>query len=117
MAVDPGEVPEVQEQLRKQGIFAEFDEEGRPNITSTKQHDALAKALGMKTGRDGYGHVNEDGKFETTGRRRNDEVQEKRANVRKARDELNSMPEEVPSHVVDGVLDKYDIQPNEDNTG
>ena len=117
MAVDPSEVPEVQERLRKQGVFVEFDREGRPEITSTKQHGDLAKALGMKTGRDGYGHTNERGKFETSGRRRNDEVQAGRGKVRKAIEELKSMPEEVPAHAVDKVLEDYDIRPTEENTG
>ena len=117
MAVDPSEVPEVQERLRKEGLFVEFDKTGRPNITSTKQHGKLAKALGMKTGRDGFGHTNEDGKFETTGRRRNDEIQAGRSKVRGAIAELKSMPEEVPAQAVDAVLDKYDIRPTGENTG
>jgi hypothetical protein len=117
MAVDPSEVPEVQERLQKDGLFVEFDREGRPEITSMKQHAALAKSLGMKTGRDGYGHTDEFGNFQNSGRRRNDEVQESRAKVRKAIRELESMPEEVPAHVVSGVLDQYDIFPNEENTG
>lgn len=117
MAVDPSEVPEVQEQLRKQGLFVEFDKEGRPEISSTKQHRDLAKALGMNTGRDGYGHTDEYGNFQTSGRRRNDEVQAGRSKVRRAIHELNSMPEEVPAHVVDKVLDQYDIRPTAENTG
>jgi len=117
MAVDPSEVPEVQERLRKEGLFVEFDREGRPEITSTKQHADLAKAMGMRTGRDGYGHTDEFGNFQNSGRRRNDEVQEGRSRVRKAIRELDSMPEEVPVGVVEGVLDKYDIRPTEENTG
>jgi hypothetical protein len=117
MAVDPSEVPEVREQLRKEGLFVDFDEEGRPEITSTKQQDALAKAMGMKTGRDGYGHTDEYGNFQHSGRRRNDEIQEGRAKVRKAREELNSMPEDVPEGAILDALGKYDICPNEENTG
>jgi hypothetical protein len=117
MAVDPSEVPEVQERLRKEGLFVEFDREGRPEITSTKQHSALAKALGMKTGRDGFGHTDEFGNFQNSGRCRNDEVQEGRGKVRKAIAELESMPETVPAHAVAGVLDEYDIRPTEENTG
>ena len=117
MAVDPSEVQGVQERLRRQGVFAEFDGQGRPVITSTKQHAALATALGMKTGRDGYGHVDEYGNFQNSGRRRNDEVQAGRTRVRKAREKLMAMPETVPAHVVQGVLDEYDIGPTEDNTG
>jgi len=117
MAVDPGEVPEVQERLRREGLFVEFDREGRPEITSTRQHDALAKAMGMKTGRDGYGHTDEFGRFQNSGRRRNDEVQGGRGRVRKAIAELDAMPEDVPAGFVESVLNKYDIGPTEDNTG
>ncbi len=117
MAVDPGEVPEVQERLRKEGLFVEFDREGRPEITSTKQHDALAKAMGMKTGRDGCGHVDEHGQFQNSGRRRNDEIQEGRGRVRRAIQELESMPEDMPSGAVMDALGEYDICPTEENTG
>jgi len=117
MAVDPSEVPEVQEQLRKEGLFVEFDREGRPEITSTKQHGALAKALGMKTGRDGYGHTDEHGNFQNSGRRRNDETQAGRSKVRKAINELNSMPEDASGYAVSKVLDDYDICPTDANTG
>jgi hypothetical protein len=117
MAVDPSEVPEVQERLRKEGIFVEFDKQGRPEITSTKQHAKLATALGMKTGRDGYGHVDEFGRFQNSGRRRNDEVQEGRDRVRKAKDELEAMPEDASIGAVESVLKQYDICPTEENTG
>jgi len=116
MAVDPSEVPEVQERLRKEGLFVEFDREGRPEITSAKQHADLAKAMGMKTGRDGYGHVDEFGRFQNSGRRRNDEIQEGRGKFRKAISELHSMPETVPAGMVESVLEKYDIRPTEENT-
>jgi hypothetical protein len=110
-------VPAVQEALRKEGLFAEFDKEGRPEITSTKQQDALAKAMGMKTGRDGYGHTDEHGQFQNSGRRRTDEMQEGRSKVQRAIKELEAMPEEVSAGVVDGVLGEYNIFPNEENTG
>jgi hypothetical protein len=117
MAVEPSEVPEVQAMLRKQGVLAEFDEQGRPEITSAKQHDALAKAMGMKTGRDGYGHTDQYGRFQNSGRRRNDEVQAGRGKVRKAIQKLESMPEEAPVDAVMNTLNEYDITPTEDNTG
>jgi len=117
MAVEPSEVEAVQERLRKQGVFAEFDRQGRPIITSTKQHAALATALGLKTGRDGYGHLDEHGNFQNSGRRRNDEVQAGRNRVRRAREALLAMPDNVAPGVVQGVLDEYDIGPTEENTG
>ena len=109
MAVDPSEVPEVQERLRKEGLFVEFDREGRPEITSTKQHSTLAKALGMKTGRDGFGHTDEFGNFQNSGRRRNDEIQEGRGRIRRAIKELKSMPADASSNAVESVLAKCNI--------
>jgi hypothetical protein len=117
MAVDPSEAPAVQEQLRKEGLFVEFDREGRPEITSTKQHAALAKAMGMKTGRDGYGHTDEFGQFHNSGRRRNDEVQRGRGKIRKAIQTLEAMPEDASAGMVQSVLNEYDIRPTEENTG
>jgi len=117
MCVDPSEVPEVSERLRKEGLFVEFDRAGRPVIESAKQQSDLAKALGMKTGRDGYGHTDEFGRFHNSGRRRNDEVTEGRAKVRKAIDTLGTMPENSAPDAVVNVLKEYDIVPNEENTG
>ncbi len=116
MAVDPSDVPAVQERLRSEGLFVEFDNQGRPEITSTKQQGALAQAMGMKTGRDGYGHTDEHGKFQNSGRRRSDEMAEGRGRVRRVIEELEAMPEEVPVGAVDAVLGEYDIFPNEENT-
>lgn len=116
MAVDPSEVPEVVEQLRKEGLFIEFDDQGRPEITSAKQHAALAKAFGMKTGRDGYGHTDQYGGFQNSGRRRNDEVQSGRGKIRAAIRELQAMPEDMPADAVLDALGEYDIRPTLDNT-
>ncbi len=121
MACEPGDIAETREFLKRHAEgpakFTEFDKDGRPIITSTEQQGALAKALGMKTGRDGYGHLDEHGNFQNSGRRRNDEVQEGRGRVRKVIQELESMPEEMPAGAVDAVLDEYDICPTEENTG
>jgi len=117
MAVHPSEVVAVQEQLRRQGLLTEFDAEGRPIISSVKQHDALAKALGMKTGRDGYGHMDENGKFQNSGRRRTDEMNAGRARVRRVIKELEQMPDDVPAGAVNSVMNEYDIRPTEENTG
>lgn len=117
MATDPEDVPTRQEWLRKEGVSVEFDPDGCPIITSQKQHDALAKALGMKTGRDGYGHTDEYGRFHNSGRRRAEETATGRKKVRQAIEKLNTMPEECPSDAVADVLREYDIVPNESNTG
>ena len=117
MSVDPEEVPEVTEQLRRKGIFVEFDSAGCPIITSTQQQSDLAKAMGMKTGRDGYGHTDQYGRFQNSGRRRAGEVASGRAKVRGAINKLNAMPEDSPPDAVTAVLREYDIVPNEANTG
>lgn len=117
MCVDPEDVPKVAEDLRRQGIFVDFDATGRPIIESAKQQSDLAKALGMKTGRDGYGHTDEYGRFQNSGRRRASEVASGRAKVRRAIETLNAMPEESPPDAVTNVLREYDIVPNDDNTG
>jgi len=117
MAVEPSEVAEVQDRLRKQGLLTEFDNEGCPIITSTKQQGDVAKALGMKTGRDGYGHMDENGKFQNSGRRRTDEMNAGRARVRKAIEELKEMPEDTHPGKVCDKLGEYDIFPNDENTG
>lgn len=117
MAVDPSEVPAVSERLRKEGIFVEFDRAGCPIIESAKQCSDLATALGMKTGRDGYGHTDELGRFHNSGRRRADEVAAGRAKVRRAINTLETMPEDSTASAVNDVLREYDIVPSEDNTG
>lgn len=117
MCVDPEDVPQVTEQLRRQGVFVEFDRTGRPIIESAKQQSDLATALGMKTGRDGYGHTDQYGRFQNSGRRRADEMAAGRAKVRKARETLNAMPDETPPDAVASVLREYDIVPNDENTG
>jgi len=120
MAANPEDVPAIRERLKRCGgaaRFTEFDEHGQPIITSAKQHADLAKALGMKTGRDGYGHTDEMGNFHNSGRRRNDEVQAGRAKVRKAINELEAMPDDVSPATVANVLNQYDISPTEENTG
>jgi len=109
MAVEPGEVSEVRGQLQKEGLSVDFDVTGRPEITSARQQSALAKAMGMKTGRDGYGHTDENGNFQNSGRRRTAEMQEGRGRIRQAIQELNSMPADASPHAVESVLAKCGI--------
>jgi len=109
MAVEPSEVGIVHEQLRKEGLSVDFDSEGRPEITSSRQQAALASAMGMKTGRDGYGHTDENGKFQNSGRRRTNEMNEGRGGVRSAISELNAMPQDAPANAVMDVLRKHGI--------
>ena len=106
MAVDPSEVQGVRAALRKEGCFAEFDKKGRPIITSLKQQTKLATVMGQRTARDGFGHTDEHGEFQHSGRRRADEMREGRSKVRRIIKDLNTMPEEVPAGVVDGVFDQ-----------
>ena len=117
MAVDPSEVESVNGMLRSQGVFAEFDAEGRPRVDSAKQHRTLAKAMGLYTGRDGFGHQDEVGKPQNSGRRAHEERTAGRAKMRKLRHELDTMPENASAAAVRGVLGQYDIVPTEENTG
>ena len=110
MAVEPGEVVGVQKQLRSEGLNVDFDATGRPEVTSAIQQDALAKAMGMKTGRDGYGHTDEHGNFQNSGRRRTAETQEGRGHIRAAIHELKTMPIDAPPHAVMGVLEKHNVR-------
>jgi len=48
--------------------LADFDPQGRLVITSERQYRQAAKAVGMFTGRDGYGTLNDAGVREDTGR-------------------------------------------------
>lgn len=57
LGVSPDQIGEATEALRKQGVMADFDKEGRCIITSDKQYQQVAKACGLKTGRDGYDNV------------------------------------------------------------
>jgi hypothetical protein len=121
MACEPWQIPHVKGLLKREAEgpakFTEFDEQGRPIITSAAQQDDLAKALGMKTGRDGYGHMDENGKFQNSGRRRTDEMNAGRARVRRVIKELEQMPDDVPAGAVNSVMNEYDIRPTEENTG
>lgn len=54
LGVNPDQIPEAREALRAQGIMADFDKDGRCIVTSEKQYQQIAKACGLKTGRDGY---------------------------------------------------------------
>lgn len=69
------QIDESREYLRAHGVMADFDKEGRCIITSEKQYQAVAKAFGMKSGRDGYEVRNEEGNQILTGKR---PVQERR---------------------------------------
>ena len=110
MAVEPGEIATVRKQLRSDGLNVDFDATGRPEVTSAIQQDALAKAMGMKTGRDGYGHTDEHGNFQNSGRRRTQEMQEGRGHVRAAIHELKTMPVDAPPNAVMGVLEKHNVR-------
>lgn len=57
LGVNPDQIPEAREALRARGITADFDEQGRCIVTSEKQYQQIAKACGLKTGRDGYDNV------------------------------------------------------------
>jgi len=69
LSVAPEDVPLTQELLRAHGLSAEFDADGCPKIESAVQHRKIAQALGLFSGRDGYGHQSVSGRHENSGAR------------------------------------------------
>ena len=78
----PDQIEESREQLRKHGLTADFDKEGRLIATSQKHYHDCARAFGMKSGRDGYEVASEEGHAILTGRRVEEKKRELRAYLR-----------------------------------
>ena len=68
LGVNPDQIGEATEALRRSGVMADFDADGRLIVTSTRQYREASKAAGLFTGRDGYGTLNDAGLHEDTGR-------------------------------------------------
>jgi len=69
LGVNPDQIPEATEALRRAGCMADFDADGRCIVTSNTQYQQVAKACGLKTGRDGFGGgMDSDGNRIRTGR-------------------------------------------------
>ena len=68
LGVNPDQIVEATDALRQAGVMADFDAEGALVVTSQRQFREAAKALGIFTGRDGYGTLNDAGHREDTGR-------------------------------------------------
>lgn len=68
LGVHPDQIPEATEALRKQGVMADFDSEGRLLITSDDQYRKAAKAAGLWDGARGYGHKDAEGNRVLSGR-------------------------------------------------
>ena len=69
LGVNPDQIKEASEALRRAGVPVDFNEKtGAAIITSDKQYRAVAKAVGLFNGRDGYGVPNENGDHMPTGR-------------------------------------------------
>jgi hypothetical protein len=69
LGVNPDQIPQAAEALRKAGLAVDFNEKtGAAIITSDKQYRDVAKAVGIFNGRDGYGIPNENGDHMPTGR-------------------------------------------------
>ncbi len=81
LGVNPDQIPEATEALRRAGVMADFDSDGCLVVTSQKQFRDAAKAVGMFTGRDGYGTTNDAGAREDTGRVLKDERERFRREV------------------------------------
>lgn len=107
LSVAPEDVPLTRELLRSHGVFAEFDENGCPKIESAVQHRKIAQALGLFSGRDGYGHQSLSGRHENSGLRRGRELVEGRARVDRLRRELEAMPEDAELGAVEEVVRRH----------
>lgn len=106
LSVAPEDVPATTELLKSHGVFAEFNEDGCPKIESSTQQRKIAQALGLFTGRDGYGHQTLSGRHENTGRIRGQELAAGRRKVDALRKELESMPEDASESAVRRVVNE-----------
>lgn len=57
LGVSPDAIPQAMEEMRKRGIALDFDKHGRAIITGPAQYHAIGKAVGYKTGRDGWENI------------------------------------------------------------
>lgn len=58
LGVNPDQVAEANEELRRHGCTAEYNADGQCVVTSDKQFREVAKISGLWNGRDGYGVPN-----------------------------------------------------------
>lgn len=68
LGVNPEQIGEARDELRRHGICVEFDKSGRCLVESEKQFQQVAQALGMRDGRDGYQVRDNDGNRIFSGR-------------------------------------------------
>jgi hypothetical protein len=68
LGVNPEQIGEAREELRRHGLCVEFDKQGRCLIESEKQFQQVTRALGMSDGRDGYQVCGNDGNRIFSGR-------------------------------------------------
>lgn len=68
LGVNPEQIGEARDELRKHGLAVEFDKEGRCIVESEKQFQDVSRALGMRSGREGYQVHDDEGKRIFSGR-------------------------------------------------
>ena len=83
LGVQPHQIEEARDYLRQRGIYAEFDAEGRCIVTSDKQYHRIATACGIKSGRDGYRPLCDNGLPKMSGRDRHRAIEEMKKQIRK----------------------------------
>lgn len=76
LGVNPVQIDQARAEMRKHGIAAEYDSQGRFVATSEKNMHDVAKVRGIRTGRDGYEPQMDDGRPAYTGTRGEDKKQE-----------------------------------------
>jgi len=94
LGCNPDQIEETRAHLRANGVMADFDEEGRCIITSTKQIRDVAKASGLWDGRNGFGAANHDGQKILTGREQGEGQQALKARLTK---EMAGYPSDFPN--------------------
>ena len=58
LGVSPDQIPEAREKLAKAGVNVDFDRRtGAAIVESERHYQQIAKASGLKTGRDGYDNI------------------------------------------------------------
>lgn len=83
LGVAPNQIGEAREEFRKHGLAIDFDQDGRAIITGPKQYKEACRALGIFSGRDGYGIPGEDGVAGKSGRQLEEAKREFREKIRR----------------------------------
>lgn len=96
LGVNPDQVDEYREHLKKHGIAADVFPDGRVGIESEKQWKEIAKAGGLWNGRDGFSAYDNKGRRIMTGR---EQGKGREALRRQLANEARGYPAQFPAHL------------------